>query len=81
MANIEAAHVRMGSGAGMGFKPDDWRTVSLCGGVEGCHGEQHRVGEPLFWAGRDVEELIAAFVKASPKRREIEAAMKERENG
>jgi hypothetical protein len=33
----------------------------------------------LAW--KDPRELIAAFIKASPKRFEIEAAMKERGNG
>ena len=78
-ANIEAAHVRLGSGAGIGQKPDDWRAVSLCGGVEGCHALQHRIGEETFWAERDVEALIRAFIQASPKRREIEQIMKDRE--
>ena len=80
-AAIEVAHVRIGSGAGMSQKPDDWNTVSLCGGPEGCHALQHRMGEGSFWtqhAMRDPQELIAAFIKASPKRREIEQAMKER---
>jgi hypothetical protein len=36
---IEVAHVRNGSGAGMGQKPDDWRTASLC---RYHHAEQHR---------------------------------------
>ena len=71
----EVAHVRMGSGAGIGQKPDDWRTVSLC---RDCHREQHRKGEQTFWKGRAVELLIAAFIKASPKRHEIEAVMRER---
>lgn len=65
----------------MGQKPDDWRAVSLCGsnGVfGGCHQLQHRIGEESFWKDRDPEQLIIEFIKASPKRREIEAAMKER---
>jgi hypothetical protein len=76
---IEVAHVRKGSGAGVGQKPDDWRTVSLCGG---CHARQHRVGEETFWAseGIDAEALIAAFIKASPKRQEIEQVQRERES-
>lgn len=80
----EAAHVRMNSGAGVGQKPDDWRVVALCGGPEGCHAEQHRIGEPKFWEnyerahGQDVERLIASFIAASPKRREIEETMRER---
>jgi hypothetical protein len=75
---IEVAHVRLGSGAGIGQKPDDWRTVSLC---KTHHEMQHRVGERGFWTGADVEALIAAFIKASPKRSEIERVQKERENG
>ena len=87
VANIQAAHVRMGSGAGMSRKPDDFRCVPLCGGsptVEGCHSEQHRVGEPKFWAlyeslnGHDVEAVIDELIRTSPKRREIEDVMRER---
>jgi len=72
---IEVAHVRMGSGAGIGQKPDDWRTVSLCASH---HAWQHRIGEPTFWCGIDVEALIAAFIEASPRRVQIKQAMKER---
>jgi 5-methylcytosine-specific restriction endonuclease McrA len=86
---IEAAHVRMNSGAGAGEKPDDWRVVSLCFSCHRGGGKtaQHTIGEPRFWAnyarrkGADVEALIAAFIKASPKRAEIERVQKERENG
>ena len=61
---IEAAHVRLGSGAGMGQKPDDFRVVSLC---KFHHTRQHSVGEETLWrefseSGQgDVEELIDAF--------------------
>lgn len=77
---VEAAHVRMGSGAGMGQKPDDWRTVSLC---HGCHNgggpdAQHTMGERAFWRGLDVDNLMAAFIAASPCRREIEQVQRER---
>ena len=68
MAGVEVAHVRLGSGAGIGQKPDDWRTVSLC---RNCHVTQHMDGEKSFWRGRNVEALIDAFCKASPKAREI----------
>ena len=66
---IQVAHVRMGSGAGMGQKPDDWRTVSLCAEH---HRRQHNIGEPYFWRGIDVEALIEAFIKDSPRRTQIE---------
>ena len=89
-ANIETAHVRMNSGAGIGEKPDDWRTVPLCGIQSpencGCHRKQHGRGEPSFWNdyavihGQTVEDLIAEFIKASPRRAQIEQAMREREN-
>jgi len=72
---IEVAHVRNGSSAGIGQKPDDWRTVSLCAFH---HSQQHRVGEATFWSGIDVEALIAEFIKASPRRAQIEQAMRER---
>lgn len=81
------AHVRLGSRAGIGEKPDDWRGVSLCDGPNsnidgqlGCHNRQHIVGERTFWDGAkiDVEELIAEFIKASPRRAQIEQAMRER---
>jgi len=65
---IEAAHVRIGSGAGIGQKPDDWRAVSLC---RDHHARQHEVGERTFWAGIDVEALIDAFCRASPRAAEI----------
>ena len=84
---IEAAHVRLGSNTGLGQKPDDWRAVPLCGatacGSLGCHPQQHYVGESTFWktAKIDPEAMIAAFIKASPKRAEIERVMKERNDG
>lgn len=70
---IEVAHVRLGSGAGIGQKPHDWRVVSLC---KQCHQSQHNQGERTFWAQMrfDVEALIDAFCKASPKAREIREA-------
>lgn len=72
---IEVAHVRRGSGAGIGQKPDDWRTVSLC---KEHHDRQHEVGEETFWRGLDVEQLIADFIASSPKAAEIRAIQRER---
>ena len=81
-AAIEVAHVRLGSGAGMGQKPDDWNTVSLC---KTCHQRQHNLGEATFWhpnrSGRDVHQLIREFIAASPRRAQIEQEMRERQNG
>ena len=82
-AALEFAHVRMGSGAGMGQKPDDFRGVALC---HDCHiGEQHtRLGEPAFWrdyearTGQTVDALIAAFCAASPKAGDIRRVQQER---
>lgn len=81
---IEAAHVRNGSGAGMGQKPSDYRAVALC---RHHHSAQHMQGEVTFWkayqavSGQGVETLIQAFCNASPKAREIRAAMKEQIDG
>ena len=70
--------MRLGSGAGIGAKPDDFRAVSLCGGPDGCHQRQHTIGERTFWQGKDVEGLISTFIKASPRRQQIEQVMRER---
>ena len=78
---IQFAHVRLGSGAGIGQRPDDWRAVSLC---QFHHGYQHQVGEETFWrdeAKLDPEKLIREFIAASPRRAQIEQEMRERANG
>lgn len=77
-AAIEVAHVRNGSGAGIGQKPDDWRTASLC---REHHAMQHTVGEVSFWREFEIdpEALVEAFAKASPKAREITQAKRERD--
>lgn len=72
---LEAAHVRIGGDGGMSMKPSDWRVVGLC---RDCHTEQHCIGERTFWAGSDVEGLINAYCKASPKAKDIERAKRER---
>ena len=61
---IEAAHVRTGTGGGMGVKPgDDW-TISLC---RGHHAEQHQIGEPAFEQkyAIDMKKLATEFAAAS----------------
>lgn len=75
---IEIAHVRRGSGTGLGQRPDDFRTVSLCAEH---HRRQHNMGEATFWRGYDVEALVADFIRTSPKRVEIERVQRERSNG
>jgi hypothetical protein len=76
MANIQVAHVRLGSGAGMGQKPHDWFTVSLCGT---CHQLQHTLGERTFWGSAAIDpiKLAEAFAKASPRSAEIAAKKRE----
>ncbi len=62
---IEAAHVRRGTDAGIGLKPSDNWSVSLC---HTHHAEQHRIGEPAFEAKYSInlKQLAAEFTKASP---------------
>lgn len=76
-APIEVAHVRLGSGAGIGQKPDDFRTASLC---REHHAMQHTIGEASFWREFEIdpEALVEAFAKASPKAREIAQIKRER---
>lgn len=90
--NVVFAHYRLGSGAGMSRKPDDWRGVPLCdgpfssasGGL-GCHDRQHLIGEPAFWDeyerlhGQTAMQLVDALCAASPKAAEIRALRRERE--
>lgn len=78
---IEVAHVRRGSDAGMGRKPSDYFTVSLCGGPEGHHSEQHRLGEQSFERRYAIDLLALAreFAEASPKAAEIRRVRQERE--
>lgn len=76
---IEAAHVRTGTGGGMGMKPADYWVISLCGSVEGHHAEQHNIGEAAFEKkyGIDMKALATEFAFASPKSREIMTARSE----
>lgn len=64
---IEAMHVRLGSHAGMGQKPDDSVTVSGC---SAHHAESHRIGEASFQAkyGLNLLEIAAEFASKSPYR-------------
>ena len=76
-SGIEVAHVRIGSGAGAGQKPDDWNTISLC---RDCHSEQHRIGERFFAKryGLDMSAMAHDFAKASPKWNDIKQVQRER---
>ena len=69
-APIEVAHVRIGSGAGMGQKPHDYWAVPLC---RDCHARQHNIGERTFWDGKTLPLIIEALIGTRPVRREIEA--------
>jgi hypothetical protein len=75
---IEVAHVRRGSGAGVGQRPHDFFTISLC---RDHHSEQHRIGEQSFedTHGINMRGLAVLFARQSPKAREI--AQFKRENG
>jgi hypothetical protein len=77
---IEVAHVRRGSGAGVGQRPDDFYTISLC---REHHAEQHRMGEVSFERRHRINmaELATEFAAQSPKRAEIERIQRERANG
>lgn len=69
-AAIEVAHVRIGTGAGMGQKPHDFWTISLC---HECHARQHQMGEQSFerMSSINMRALAEEFAKASPRRAEI----------
>lgn len=64
---IECAHVRTGTDGGLGLKPSDRWTVSLC---SIHHAEQHRLGEPRFERRHEVDlrSLAVAFASRSPQR-------------
>lgn len=71
---IEVAHLRIGSGAGMSQKPDDWRSTPLC---KHHHAQQHTQGEESFWkayetvSGQTVYDLIDALCASSPRASKI----------
>lgn len=81
--SIEAAHVRILGGGGMGMKPADYDAVPLC---KDCHTEQHSKGERSFWLryeserGASVQNLVQSLQNASPLKREIAKDKEERAN-
>ncbi|QPQ55559.1 DUF968 domain-containing protein [Allosphingosinicella flava] len=62
---IEVAHVRTGTGGGIGVKPSDRWVISLC---RDHHSEQHRIGEASFEKrhGIDMRALAEEFARKSP---------------
>lgn len=64
---IEAAHVRLGSHAGIGQKPDDTKAISLC---SSHHAESHNIGEASFAVKYklDLHLLADLFAAKSPHR-------------
>lgn len=65
---IEAAHVRLGTDGGMGMKPGDQWTISLC---SAHHRQQHQMGEREFEKshGIDMNALAVEFIAKSPARK------------
>jgi hypothetical protein len=61
----QAAHVRVGTGGGMGLKPPDRYTVPLC---HEHHREQHQVGHRAFDEkhGIDLRALAEELAALSP---------------
>ena len=64
---IECAHIRRGTDGGVGLKPSDRWTVSLC---TAHHAEQHRMGEDSFERryALDLRWLATTFASRSPHR-------------
>lgn len=64
----DPAHIRYGSGAGVGMKPADWYAVPLC---HAHHSEQHRIGEVTFWhkyAG-ECPQAVLGLIRDGARRR------------
>ena len=73
---IECAHVRNGTDGGIGLKPSDKWTISLC---KTCHSMSHRIGEDSFAAKFNInlKDLAEEFAKKSPHWRKISNANEE----
>ncbi len=69
---IEAAHVRLGSHAGLSQKPGDHKVVPLCAAH---HSEQHEQVEATFWKsrGKDPHRIADQLWQASKHRLKFEA--------
>lgn len=70
---IECAHVRQGTDGGLGLKPSDKWTISLC---RDHHLEQHEIGEAAFEAKYDLDllKLAAEFARRSPSRTRLDVS-------
>ena len=64
---IECAHVRSGTGGGIGLKPSDRWAISLC---DVHHREQHLLGEKAFGQKHSLDLVCLAleFARRSPFR-------------
>ena len=69
---IECAHVHRDTDGGMGLKPSDRWTISLC---REHHIEQHQIGELAFEQRYqvDMRELAEEFARRSPHRQKLNA--------
>lgn len=67
---VECAHVRCGTDGGLGLKPSDRWTLSLC---RDHHREQHDLGERRFEAKYDLDlrEIAREFARRSPQARKL----------
>lgn len=70
-SGIECAHVRDGTDGGVGIKPSDRWTISLC---SECHRKQHQLGEGTFsyLYGIDMRALAEEFYRRSPHKGKME---------
>ena len=64
-SQIDCVHVRNGTDGGLGLKPSDKWTISLC---QSHHLEQHEIGEAAFEQRYDLNliELAREFARRSP---------------
>lgn len=68
--DIECAHVRRGTDAGVGIKPSDRWTIPLCAEH---HREQHSIGEASFERRHriDMKRIAEALFARSPHRHKL----------
>jgi len=70
--DVVGCHIRMGSGAGMGIKPDDFRCIPLCAAH---HTYQHSKGEPFFH-GDKLRDAVALAKSLYEHRADVKAQEK-----